>query len=566
MRKTIMRVCVPMVVLIFSMPCAYADVGVSAHADVAKGPQAEITPAEMYAYLVAEVAAQRGDWAVASPAYLKVAQQTADASVARQAVQAGIQAGEADVTNQASQLWLSEQPTSQQALHTRIVLLLQSSNPIEAEPYLLSLMKQHPEEVGGEFLQVGDILGHQSNKTQSSQLIQALAEKYPQVAEAHLALAQDEARNAKFDLAIKQIDIANTLKPGWDLAAKLRFELLNQTVSSAAEPFVLGYLKLHPNATETRLAYARFLLAENRFQAARDQFALLVEKFPGNADIQAAFGMVDMQLNNLASAKTAFLQALHLGYANPDLLAFYLGQIAEVEKHDDEALTWYRLVDAGQEYVPAQMREAVVLVRQGKVKQAQDVLHATVTTSDSDRILLIRAEAQLLHESGDTNAAYQVLGGALATHPDSVPLLYDHAMMAESSGHLEVAVANLQHLLQLQPNYAEGLNALGYIFADHNEHLDEAESLLRHALQLSPDDAFILDSMGWVQYRLGHLAEAETYLERAYAGSHDPEVAAHLGEVLWKAGKYDAARQLWQSAQTIHPNNLILRAAAEKFN
>ena len=48
------------------------------------------------------------------------------------------------------------------------------------------------------------------------------------------------------------------------------------------------------------------------------------------------------------------------------------------------------------------------------------------------------------------------------------------------------------------------------------------------------------------------------YLSRAYAEFPDPEVAAHLGEVLWVKGDTEDARAIWQSALLRNPKNPIL--------
>jgi predicted Zn-dependent protease len=78
-------------------------------------------------------------------------------------------------------------------------------------------------------------------------------------------------------------------------------------------------------------------------------------------------------------------------------------------------------------------------------------------------------------------------------------------------------------------------------------------------LTLAPEDPFIMDSMGWVQYRLGNLPAAEASLRKAYALRGDPEIAVHLGEVLWKKGAQDEARQLWKSAHDKDPKNDALK-------
>jgi tetratricopeptide (TPR) repeat protein len=532
---------------------------------VAEPGMVTLTPQIIYEYLVAEVAIQRGVWPIASEAYLKLAKDTADPRIARRALEVALQARQGGDARQAAGLWLAKEPKSINALHAEIDLLIGSKQPMAALPYLRQMLSSHPGMAGEEFLELGNLLGELPDKSSGDELIRTLAADYPHLPEAHLALAQVDARNARFDLAMKELDVVDTLKPGWDLSAKLHFEVLLKTVPDAAEPFIQSYLKQHADAPEARLAYARFLLKQNRLVEAHDQFALLVQTLPGNAVMQVASGMVSLQMNDLPAAKEAFIHALQLNYDNPGLLELYLGQIAEALKQNDEAADWYLAVKSGEQFIPAQIRYADLLARQGKIDEARARLHAVATESDLERVQLIRAEAEILHNVGQVGTAYKVLGDGLATRPDSVGLLYDHAMLAETLGHLDVAERDLRHLLVLQPNYAQALNALGYIYADHNIHLNEAVGLLRQALILSPNDAFILDSMGWAQYRLGNLPEAETYLNRAYSASQDPEIAAHLGEVLWRQGKFDATKRLWKAALIASPDNAVLQAAAEKF-
>jgi tetratricopeptide (TPR) repeat protein len=87
---------------------------------------------------------------------------------------------------------------------------------------------------------------------------------------------------------------------------------------------------------------------------------------------------------------------------------------------------------------------------------------------------------------------------------------------------------------------------LGYTLADESVRLDEALVLIKKAVKLRPEDPFILDSLGWVHYRLGNYALAVDNLRKALDIRFDPEIAAHLGEVLWTQGRVDDAREMWK--------------------
>ena len=83
---------------------------------------------------------------------------------------------------------------------------------------------------------------------------------------------------------------------------------------------------------------------------------------------------------------------------------------------------------------------------------------------------------------------------------------------------------------------------------------------------MAPDDASILDSLGWVQYRLGNSREALQSLERAYKLRSDAEIAVHLGEVLWVAGRQADAERTWKEASAKEPQNLVLQQTLARFN
>ena len=133
----------------------------------------------------------------------------------------------------------------------------------------------------------------------------------------------------------------------------------------------------------------------------------------------------------------------------------------------------------------------------------------------------------------DANA---VLAQANQQFPDDVDLLYEQSMMAEKLNRLDEMERLLRKVIELKPDHHHAYNALGYSLAERNLRLPEAKQLIQKALELSPGEPFITDSLGWVEYRLGNRDEALRLLRGAYQSRPDPEIAAHLGEVLWVVG------------------------------
>jgi Flp pilus assembly protein TadD len=235
-----------------------------------------------------------------------------------------------------------------------------------------------------------------------------------------------------------------------------------------------------------------------------------------------------------------------------------LAQVAEETGRYALAFDRYRAVPDGERAWYAKLRAAAMLGKQNKLAEAKQFLADLPAVTIEQRVQVRQAEAQLLREAGDNAAAYAVLTQALTEHPDEPDLLYDSAMVAEKLDKVDVVEAQLSRLIELRPDNAQALNALGYTLVDRTSRTAEGAALIEKAHKLSPEDPFILDSMGWAQFRLGHLDQAEGYLRRALAERPDPEIAAHLGEVLWAKGERARAREVWQSQLKSSPDNPVL--------
>ena len=102
--------------------------------------------------------------------------------------------------------------------------------------------------------------------------------------------------------------------------------------------------------------------------------------------------------------------------------------------------------------------------------------------------------------------------------------------------------------------------------ANPNRDLSEAEQLIQTARVAKPNDPAVTDSWGWVQYRLGHLDQAEKALSSAWQSHKDADVGVHLGEVLWRQGKQEDARRVFDEVRKIDPQNTSLHDTLKRLN
>ena len=528
-------------------------------------PNNVLTRDLLYKFLLAEIAGQRGNVRLAARAYLELAQTTKDPRVAKRATEIAMFGRHSDIAAESASVWLDIEPDSQPAKQTLIATLLGNNKIADAKPLLQRLLAADPARTGSLFLQLPPLLSRYPDRPAAFKLVQELAKPYPQLPESHFAVAQ--AAFGIEDFAVSETETAEALrlKPDFEQAALLQAQLLQRGSVARATEYLKGYVTRNPSARDARLYYARLLAAGRQTVEARKEFQSLEKEIPNNPEVAVMIGLLSLQMQDYEAAESKLKRAIDLNYREPDTLRFYIGQIAEERKRDDEALAYYGQVNAGDQVVPAAVRYAMIQSRNRKFDEARAHLRKTNSQNDQQRTLLIQAEAQILREAKQYREAFEVIEAGLSEQPDNPDLMYDSAMAAEKVDKIDVLETRLKRLIELKPDNAQAYNALGYTLADRNLRLAEARQYIEKALTLAPEDGFILDSMGWVLYRQGNLDQGLDFLRRAFASRPDPEIAAHLGEVLWAKGQRKEAEDLWRQSLKDHPDNDDLKAVIRKF-
>jgi tetratricopeptide (TPR) repeat protein len=528
-------------------------------------PRIELSRQVMFQYLLAEISAQRGRFDVATAALNDLAKSTRDPRIAQRAVEVALGAGGFKQALEAAAIWVSIDPDSIQARRTVVALLLNGGQLNAAVPHLERLLVNEGANIGGGFMQLGSLFAKQQDRAAVLGVVRALAAKHPDLREARLAVAQAAWNSQNHDLALSEVREAQRISPDWELAALFETQILARRSNAEALVQLQKFVDANPKATEARMNLARLYATEQRLPEARREFQRLAADFPENVELGLAIGLLSLQLSDFDTADQQLSKLLAGTPKDPDTLRFYLGRTAEGRKQFGDALKWYRAVESGEQRVPAQIAEASVLARQGRTKEAREVLRQIVPSSLDQRVQLILTEAQVLRDAKDFQGAFDLLAAALAKTPDTADLLYDQALVAERLGRFDVTEKNLARVIEIRPDHAHAYNALGYTLADRNVRLDEAQKLIEQALRLAPDDPYILDSMGWVFFRMGDSHKALEFLERAYKLKRDAEIAAHLGEVLWTQGRRDEAQRIWDEALKSSPDNDVLQGTVKRL-
>lgn len=538
----------------------------NASAETVVEPKIKTANAEfVYKYLLGEIAGQRGDLSLASQLFLDLAKQTRDPRIAERATKSAAYARQQQLALDAAVLWAELDPDSLEAQQASSQMLISTGDVQSAIPHIKKLLSKDNMRAEG-FLYINELLSLQKDKKAVYEVIKELAQPYPQSTEAQFALAR-AAWLAEDKIAAKKALLsASALRPGWEPSAQMQGQILASESPDEAVTFYKGFLAKFPEANNVRMNYAKLLVSLKRHKEAKPEFIKLSESAKDNPETSAVVGLLSLEANELDMAKKYLQQALDNGFNDREQLYIYLGRTEEKQKNDAKALEWYDQVPASNNhYLEAKFSAANVIARTKNLDAAITMLDNLQDLSIEQRLAIVQAEASMLAQVNRHQDAYNLIEKTVNTVPNTPQLLYDYAMAAERLGKLDVMETQLRKVITLQPDYAAAYNALGYSFADRNIHLTEAKTLIETALKLSPDDHYILDSLGWVEYRLGNYSVAVEHLRKAHNIQADPEISAHLGEVLWKQGLQEEAKKIWEIALKDFPENIILVSTAKKF-
>ena len=543
------------------VPAAPPKLPFKAPAGEAKELDAEL----LYSYLVGEVAAQRGDLALAYRHYLHAAILAHDPYAAERATRIAVYLGDAQGALQSAQRWVELAPNDQDGRMSLALLRERSGDRAGALVQLEALLKISAALGQDGYLQIARVLAKEG-APQLRPLMADLVAAHAEEPHAHYGLAVVAAADKAYEEAEQQLQTALRQQPGWVEAQVLlaRVRHARGDTQGAIDGLTLA-LQHQPDNRVLRTALARLLVDAGKHEEALKQFQRLLKQAPQDADYLYAVGMLAMHGEHWDEARRAWQALRNQGGDRQTEATYYLAHVEEREEHLDLAAGLYASITDGPLLMDAGLRLAGIEAQQDKLPQARarlQQLRLLVPERAADAYL---TEARLLREAGKSREARQLLDNAVAAQPDNINLRYGRAMQAADEGDIETLEQDLQHVLALDPDHADALNALGYTLADHTNRYAEAYEYISHAYRLQPENPAILDSMGWVNYRLGHYAEAIKFLRQALAMMPDAEIAAHLGEVLWVTGDSEGAREIWRKALSMTPDSPELREVMKRF-
>jgi Flp pilus assembly protein TadD len=504
-----------------------------------------------------ELALERGNWPLASASQGCAARLSADPAVAEQATRTAFENGQFGAAVDGANRWLELQPGREEARRFLATSLLKLYRNDEAAAQFAIVLDTAYDERPKGYLALLATLSSEGNDTGAALVMDKLAARDPDLAEAQYARSvlwqQAEHGTRALQAARRSLE----LSPGWRLAelAEVRaLLLLGRTDEGLAQAARLA----SDGDPLSQLNYAWLLVGADREDEAGKVFEELRRGQVAVSQALEGLGSVAFAQRDYDAAARYFNELARSSRGDETALA-YLGLIADRQGDAALALRYLERVTTGPRAVASQLKAWELNDRLGAPERAElQVEDYLQQAPDKARDVAI-GRANQLTDAGEPDAGAAVMKRLTGFYPDDDDLRLAQAFLLEKTDHVAEAVAVMRDVLKRRPHDPTALNSLGYTLVDRTGRVQEGYELILEALGDKPDSYAVMDSMGWALFRLKRSAEARDWLERAWSRSSDPEVAAHLGEVLWADGRRDEARRLWAEALADAPDNVSLK-------
>lgn len=530
-------------------------------------PSTGLSGDDLYRLLVADLAGRGGDAQTALQNYLETARSERDPRVAERATRMALHLGDDAAALEAVQRWVELAEGSKEAHAVLARLRLQRGESEQAEQALRRVVALTEGGTQAGLQEVAALVGASEHAETARPVLNALAADYPEAAVVHYASAEVAARSGETEQALVALDRALELEPFHVEALVLRTRIqMDQGRSEEALAQLRRAYDERPDKRGLALGYVRLLVEAEHHQEAKREMQQVHERFGEDSFAVRTLALLAMQAEMWEHA-TLYLERLVAMNARTSMARYYLGRIAQQQGDCTRALRYYVKVGRGEHRLDAELRAALCMAEAGRLDEARlhlERMRAQHQATDAGpRIALTHARIE--RRNGELARAVEILSQALERYEDNADLRYTRALTAAEADRFELARRDLGAVLEQEPGNARALNALGYMLADRGVNLERARALIERALEQQPDEPAVLDSMGWVLFRQGELQQALGYLERAYELEPGPEIAAHLGEVLWTLGRRADARRVWDRAREQGAENEVLEATTQRL-
>ncbi|MDO5640203.1 MAG: tetratricopeptide repeat protein [Neisseria sp.] len=537
---------------------------------------------DMFTLLGGEMALQKGEAGTALATYMVMLDRTKDPEVAERAMDMAVSLHAYAQAEAIFQKWREIEPVPGEAQKRMAwARSLVTGNVDEATRNLNDVLA-HADETQARriFLLLAQMSVQQPNlAAKAGRAVHRAAKKYPDMPEAAIADAVFSAQNGKEKDAVSALQTLAGLDAEILPPTELTLRLVAQRSPEAINRFFAetNTQNLSPMWQELEVSS---LIASGRMDQAYSRLQTLLNQSP-NADLYIQAALLSVARGDDLSVVNSYLdKAYTYGTQEQQSRAAIIGAMRNAEAKDyPQARVWADKITAADYVFDKAVLRASMEAEQGNWRNALAETRRAQRLPEQQGRFFSAADLQrvylfALSKHDNPTQALAELNKLIAEtekQPDAEEqlgdMLYQRGMVyADKLQQPQKAVADLRRYLELNPGSANGMNALGYTMLSLPAYnMDEAFGLIQAAYQMEPESAAINDSMGWAYYLKGDAQAALPYLQYAFEQYPDAEVAAHLGEVLWKLDEQEQAKSVFAQGLKMEGNVALLKRTIQRL-
>ena len=514
---------------------------------------------------LAEIALENSNFDEVIKRYKDAVNSSSNIEILKEAAWLAKNYGFLDQSLQFAEIWVDREPDNDTALLFLVNRQLESGLILAAKKNLKEIIiktEENPEEV------LFSIYSYLSDAKPENleKLIYSFTRIYPKSAYIRYIYAASLLENNNVEEALIQSELAIQLEPSWEKSSLLyaRALLLADRTDEAIN--FLAYLigdQLNPSK-ESRLELALAYMSSDRLEDALGQVSQILLERSAEFEAIRLMAIINFRLGDLNSARQDFDELLAQNVFQMDAV-FYLARINEQESNIAEAIKLYSQVTSGVNAIYSQNKVVQLLLSLNKVDEAKNHLKNFGKTHPKYMQRAMMLEMSLHQQLGEYESVLTLSEKLLSYNPRNNSVASIRANILLELDQVSEAIDAFALLAKNSPRDPLILNAYGYVLTNHSNDFKKAEKLIKKAIKLDPENPAIIDSYGWVLFRLGEYDSALKELVKAYDLYKDPEIAAHIIEVLLVLDRKKEAKIRLTEAQNLFINNKYLENVSERF-
>jgi tetratricopeptide (TPR) repeat protein len=416
------------------------------------------------------------------------------------------------------------------------------------------LMKDAPKDV---FVRIdhGRLLMAQGKAQDAINYLQGVVADAASSAQAHYYLAMAFWQNG--DLGQARSAFMDSLKISQSSAALQALARLSVAQGNIADAQIYAQeiVQQTPADVAAHELLAATLAGQGKLQPAEQQILIAQQLAPDESAIHVDLGQIYAAEKKWPEAQKEFELALQLDPHSTTTLA-HLADLLVARNQANQALARV------QQYAVANPNDANGHVILGSVNfqlKNYDSARAEFERAiqiDSNNIEAYLRLAKVLEAQGQTDLAIAQCQKALALQPKFPALSTAIGNLYLNKQELETARKYYAEALSSDPDFAPAIANTAWVDAQEDKDLDTALGLARRAKSLQPEVPSVTDTLAWVMYKRGNYAGAMPLLQECVRKVPDSaQYHYHLGMNLLASGQKVMGKQELEAALRLKPNS-----------